>query len=157
MVEKGKKKDDEKGQDGKGKLLQSPKKDKPKGKIPETVVPDDDDEEDEFPPRQVEYNYRKKKGKCDLWHDSTIEYFDKYSNLDVGTEFDTTFRGELVGFMAEDAENYAYIIDLDFYEYQKIGFKQFLGEILHSAIFRYISLKSLRKIRLPLQFLTHSE
>ena len=69
-------------------------------------------------------------------HDDTIEYFDRYSNVEVGSQFDKLFHGERVGFNERKPENYVYIVDLDSFEYHKIGFHTFLGEILQSFLFR---------------------
>ncbi|OXA51955.1 Cation channel sperm-associated protein 4 [Folsomia candida] len=61
---------------------------------------------------------------------------DNFFHVDVATECETYFKAQRVRLMEKKTEHFAFIVDLDAYEYHKVVFHLFLNEILESSFFR---------------------
>lgn len=63
---------------------------------------------------------------------------DKLFGVNVATECETYFRAQRIRTNEKTTEHFAFIVDLDAYEYHKVVFHMFLNEILESNFFRWV-------------------
>jgi len=61
---------------------------------------------------------------------------DPFFHVDVGTECETFYQAQRVRVQDRKTEHFAFIVDLDAYEYHKIVFHSFLNEVIQSPVFR---------------------
>ncbi|CAL8133705.1 unnamed protein product [Orchesella dallaii] len=72
-----------------------------------------------------------------FFYEDFVRGYDPFYHIDVGTDCETYFVGQRARFQVMKTEHFAYIVDLDAYEYHKVVFHSFLNEILQSAFFRH--------------------
>ncbi|ODM91355.1 Cation channel sperm-associated protein 4 [Orchesella cincta] len=72
-----------------------------------------------------------------FFYEDFVRGYDPFYHVDVGTDCETYFVGQRARFQVMKTEHFAYIVDLDAYEYHKVVFHSFLNEILQSAFFRH--------------------
>lgn len=71
-----------------------------------------------------------------LYEEKTKQY-DPFYHVEVATDCETYFVGQKARTMVQETEHFAYIVDLDSYEYHKVVFHAFLNDILQSPFFRH--------------------
>jgi hypothetical protein len=70
------------------------------------------------------------------------DYFkgpDTFFHADVATECETYYQSQRIRVNEKRTEHFAFIVDLDSYEYHKVVFHSFLNEILQSSFFRCVN------------------
>lgn len=71
------------------------------------------------------------------YYEEKSRSFDPFYHVDVATDCETYFVGQKARSEYKHSEHFAYIVDLDNYEYHKVVFHSFINEILQSAPFRH--------------------
>lgn len=72
-----------------------------------------------------------------LFYEEKTKIQDPYYNVDVATDCETYFVGQKARIIFRETQHFAYIVDLDNYEYHKVVFHSFLNDILQSPFFRH--------------------
>lgn len=89
----------------------------------------------EEPPTKGTFKHLKKKNKL-FYYEEVLKQPDPFFHVDVGAKC----KRQKVQFKEKKAEHFAFVVDLDAYEYHKVVFHTFLNEILQSAYFRSVIL-----------------
>lgn len=82
------------------------------------------------------WTHLRKKDVRYLYEEKTKQY-DPFYHVEVATDCETYFVGQKARTMVQETEHFAYIVDLDSYEYHKVVFHAFLNDILQSPFFRH--------------------
>lgn len=82
------------------------------------------------------WTHLKKKDVRYFCEEQTRRY-DPFYHVEVATDCETYFVGQKARTLIRETEHFAYIVDLDNYEYHKVVFHSFLNDILQSPFFRH--------------------